>query len=157
VASPSEAAAAVAEYSKLESAGWKVETGTAVRSDDAQGRFYKQLLEAHCAQGHGRIYRFWLGGRVVAMDLCIDNGSTLVILKTTYDEAITNLSPALLMREEYFRELFGTGIRRIEFYGRVMDWHTKWTAETRTLYHINCYRSRLIAALGRVRPRIGAR
>ena len=154
---PSEVAAAVAEYSRLESAGWKAETGTAVRSDDAQGRFYTQLLQAHCAQGHGRIYRFWLGGQVVATDLCVDDGATFVILKTSYDEAITNLSPALLMREEYFRELFGTGIRRIEFYGRVMDWHTKWSDETRTLYHINCYRSPLIAALQRVRRRIGAR
>ena len=49
VASPSEVAAAVAEYSKLESAGWKAKTGTAVGRDDAQGRFYTQLLQAHCA------------------------------------------------------------------------------------------------------------
>ena len=157
VTSPSEVAAAVAEYSKLESAGWKAETGTAVGSDDAQGRFYTQLLQKHCARGYGRIYRFWLGSQLVATDLCVDNGATLVILKTSYDETITNLSPALLMREEYFRELFGTGIRRIEFYGKVMDWHTKWSDETRTLYHINCYRSPLIAALQRVLRGIGAR
>jgi CelD/BcsL family acetyltransferase involved in cellulose biosynthesis len=149
VTSPSEVGAAVADYSKMETAGWKAGTGTAVRSDDAQGRFYTQLLQDHCTQGQGRIYRFWLGGRVAAADLCVDDGVTFVILKTSYDEAITNLSPALLMREEYFRELFGTGIRRIEFYGRVMDWHTKWSDETRTMYHINCYRSPLIATLQR--------
>jgi CelD/BcsL family acetyltransferase involved in cellulose biosynthesis len=157
VVSPSEVAAAVAEYSKLESAGWKAKTGTAVGRDDAQGRFYTHLLQAHCAQRHGRIYRFWLGGQVVAIDLCVDDGATFVILKTGYDETITNFSPALLLREEYFRELFGAGIRRIEFYGRVMDWHTKWSNETRTLYHINCYRSPLIPALQSVRARIGAR
>src|ERR1035438_8940593 len=138
----------------MESAGWKAEGGTAVTTDGAQGRFYTQLLREHCAQGHGRIYQFWLGRQVVAADLCVDDGSTFVILKTSYDEAITNLSPALLMREEYFRELFGAGIRRIEFYGRVMDWHTKWSDEIRTLYHINCYRSHLVAAMQRVRRRI---
>jgi len=157
VASPSEVAAAVAEYSKLESAGWKAKTGTAVGRDDAQGRFYTQLLQAHCALGQGRIYRFWLGGQVVAMDLCVDNGATFVILKTGYDETITNLSPAMLMREEYFRELFGTRVRRIEFYGRVMDWHTKWSSEMRTLYHINCYRSPILGTLLRFRSRIGTR
>jgi CelD/BcsL family acetyltransferase involved in cellulose biosynthesis len=156
VTSPSEVAAAMADYSRLESAGWKAETGTAVRSDNAQGRFYTKLLQEHCAQGYGRIYRFWLGDQVVATDLCVDNGVTLVILKTTYDEAITNVSPALLMREEYIRELFGAGIRRIEFYGKVMDWHTKWSDEIRTLYHINCYRSSLVATLQRARRRIGA-
>ena len=108
----------MAEYSKLESGGWKAETGTAVRSDDAQGRFYTRLLQEHCAQGHGRIYRFWLGGRVVATDLCVDNGATVVILKTSYDEAITNLSPALLMREEYFRELFGPEYAALSSTGR---------------------------------------
>jgi CelD/BcsL family acetyltransferase involved in cellulose biosynthesis len=155
VTSSSEVAAAVAEYARLESAGWKSETGTAVRVDNAQGRFYTQLLQEHCDQGYGRIYRFWLGGQVVATDLCVDNGETCIILKTSYDEAITNLSPSLLMREDYFRDLFAAGMRRIEFYGKVMDWHTKWSDETRTLYHINCYRSPLIAALQRVRRRIG--
>jgi CelD/BcsL family acetyltransferase involved in cellulose biosynthesis len=153
----SEVAAAVAEYARIETAGWKVDTGTAVNGNDAQGRFYTQLLQEHCAQGHGRIYRFWLDDHVAAMDLCVDNGVALVILKTSYDEAIPNLSPALLMREEYFRQLFETGIQRIEFYGKVMDWHTKWSDETRTLYHINCYRSPLIAGLQHVRSRIGGR
>jgi len=157
VTTAGEVAAAVEQYSRLEIAGWKADTGTAVRSDDAQGRFYTELLQAHCAQGHGRIYRCWLGGKVVAADLCIDNGVTLVILKTSYDETITNLSPALLMREEYFRELFCSGLQRVEFYGRVMDWHTKWSDEIRTMYHINCYRSPFVPALHRVGQRFGAK
>lgn len=156
ITSHSDIAAAVAEYSKLESAGWKAESGTAVRAEDAQGRFYTQLLQDHCAQRHGRIYRLWLGGMIAAADLCVDNGATFVVLKTSYDETISNLSPALLMREEYFRELFGTGLRRIEFYGRVMDWHTKWSDEIRTMYHINCYRSPVIAALHSARRRVSA-
>jgi CelD/BcsL family acetyltransferase involved in cellulose biosynthesis len=151
VTSRSDVAAAVAEYAKLETAGWKAESGTAVRSGDRQGRFYRQLLEDHCVQRHGRIYQLRLGGRIAAADLCIDNGSTLVVLKTSYDETMSNLSPALLMRQEYFRELFGAGLRRIEFYGRVMEWHTKWSDEIRTMFHINCFRSSVFAALHRVR------
>jgi CelD/BcsL family acetyltransferase involved in cellulose biosynthesis len=157
VTSPAEVEAAVDEYSRLESAGWKAEEGTDVRSDNAQGSFYTQLLRVHCSEGRGRIYRLRLSGRVVAMDLCVDDGATFVILKTCYDETVNKLSPALLMREEYFRQLFGSGIRRIEFYGRVMDWHTKWSDEIRTMYHINCYRSPLIPALQRVRRRIGGK
>ena len=155
VTSP-EAAAAVDQYSKLESAGWKAETGTAVRIGDAQGRFYTEMLQAHCAQGRGRIYRLWLGEKVAAVDLCVNDGVTFVILKTSYDETIQGLSPALLMREEYFRELFGGALRRIEFYGRVMDWHTKWSDEIRTLYHINCYRSPLVPTLQGLRRRMEA-
>jgi len=52
-----------------------------------------------------------------------------------------NLSPTLLMREEACRSLFEGGrFKRLEFYGRVMEWHTRWTEEVRTMYHVNYYR-----------------
>jgi hypothetical protein len=45
------------------------------------------------------------------------------------------------MREEATRGLFESGkIRRIEFYGRVMEWHLRWTEQVRTMYHVNYYR-----------------
>ena len=50
-------------------------------------------------------------------------------------------SSDLLMREEATRSLFECGrFQRLEFYGRVMEWHTRWTEEVRTLYHVNYYR-----------------
>ena len=143
----------MADYARLEAAGWKAGTGTAVRMDDAQGRFYTNLLQDACAQGRGRIYRLWLDARVAAIDLCVDNGAVFVILKTSYDETITNVSPALLMREEYFRHLFEADFQRIEFYGSLMDWHTKWSDEIRTLYHINCYRFPVVITLRRILKR----
>ena len=75
-------AAALADYGRLESTGWKAGTGTAIHPDNEQGRFYRQMLENFCAQGHGRIYSYRFGEQVVAMDLCIDNGPVVVILKT---------------------------------------------------------------------------
>ena len=139
---PREVAAAVADYGRLESAGWKAEGGTAIHPDNAQGRFYLSMLEAFCNKGAGRIYRYWYNDRIAAMDLCIEGGDSLIILKTTYDESISSgTSPALLMRQEAFRQLYDEGrIKRIEFYGKVMDWHTKWSDEIRTMYHINSYR-----------------
>jgi hypothetical protein len=76
------------------------------------------------------------------MDLCIEGNDSIIILKTAYDEHIGNTtSPALLMRQEIFKHLFDDGIlKSIEFYGKVMDWHTKWADEVRTIYHINQYR-----------------
>jgi hypothetical protein len=45
------------------------------------------------------------------------------------------------MREEATRTLFDEGrLGRIEFYGRVMEWHLRWTDEVRTMYHVNYYR-----------------
>ncbi len=142
VETPGAVAAAIAEYGRLESAGWKAGTGTAVAADNDQGRFYTGVFESCCARGAGRIYRYIFDDKVVAMDLCIEDAGVLVILKTAYDETYKNISPAALMRHEYFRRIFDSGsIRRIEFYGKVMEWHRRWTDDVRTLYHVNRYRS----------------
>lgn len=135
-------AAAVADYGRLESAGWKARGGTAVHPDNDQGRFYRDMLEAMCRRGAGSVYRYWIGDRLAAMDLCVEDAGCVVVLKTSYDEQVAHgLSPALLMREEACRALFdGARLERIEFYGKVMEWHLRWTDEIRTMYHINYYR-----------------
>jgi CelD/BcsL family acetyltransferase involved in cellulose biosynthesis len=133
---------AVADYGRLESAGWKAGGGTAVSAGNAQGRYYCAMLEGFCRRGAGSIYRYWFGEQLVAMDLCIEDERQIIVLKTTYDESVPNsLSPTLLMREEACRALFAEGrFARLEFYGKVMEWHTRWTDEVRTLYHVNYYR-----------------
>ena len=66
---------------------------------------------------------------------------TLVVLKTTYDEKYTQLSPAFLLRLAQTQSAYETGeVDRIEFYGRKRDWHTRWTEKFRTLYHASSYR-----------------
>jgi len=135
-------AGAVADYGRLESAGWKAEGGTAIEPGNSQGRYYRAMLEAFCRRDAGCVYRYWFGEQLVAMDFCIEGAGCIVVLKTTYDETVPNsLSPALLMREEACRQLFDEGrFERIEFFGKVMAWHLRWTDEVRTLYHVNSYR-----------------
>ena len=144
-----EVAAAVLQYGQLESAGWKAGEGTAVGPDNAQGRYYRAMLEGFCRRGAGSIYRYWFGAQLVAMDLCIEDRDQLIVLKTAYDEQVPNsFSPTLLMRECACRALFDAKqVGRIEFYGKVMEWHTRWTEEVRTLYHINFYRWAVLARL----------
>ena len=129
------------DYGALESTGWKAGGGTAIHPDNAQGRFYLAMLQAFCTRGLGRIYRYRFGDKVVAVDLCVENSDTQVVLKTTYDETYRTVSPAFLMRQEELRGLWAEGrIRRVEFYGKLMEWHTRWTDKARTLYHLNYYR-----------------
>jgi hypothetical protein len=139
---PAAMAAAVADYGRLETAGWKGREGTAVSAGNAQGRYYRAMLEGMAARGAASVYRYYFGEQLVAMDLCVEDGESIVVLKTAYDESVpANLSPTLLMREEACRSLFDGGrFLRLEFYGRVMEWHTRWTEEVRTMYHVNYYR-----------------
>lgn len=136
-----EVAAAVEDFGRLEGAGWKAEIGTAVLSDSSQGRFYTEMMRAFCAAGQGEIWQLLLDDKVVAIDLCILSGGTLVILKTAYDPEYRSVSPAFMLKQDAFKQIFDEGrFRRIEFYGRLMEWHTRWTDEVRTLYHANLFR-----------------
>jgi CelD/BcsL family acetyltransferase involved in cellulose biosynthesis len=152
VTAPASMAQAVADYGVLETKGWKAGTGTAVSADNAQGRFYTRMLEAFAERGEAVVYRYWYGDRLAASDICICRDDILIVLKTTYDEDLAETSPAMLMREEEFARIFESKtIHRIEFYGKVMDWHTKWTDEVRTMYHVTEFRwafvPRLLARL----------
>jgi len=139
---PQAMAQAVADYGRLESAGWKAGQGTAVDAGNAQGRYYRAMLEALASRNAASVYRYYFNEQLVAMDLCVEDDASIVVLKTSYDESVpSNWSPTLLMREEATRALFDAGrFARLEFYGRVMEWHLRWTDEVRTMYHVNYYR-----------------
>ena len=152
ITEPGGVAEAIADYGLIESASWKAEGGTAIHPDNNQGRFYREMLEAFCRQGAGRIYRYWYNDRIAAMDLCIEGNGSIIILKTTYDESVSNgTSPAFLMRQDSFRQIFDEGrLKRIEFYGKLMEWHTKWSEEVRTMYHVNYFRWSFLPRLRRI-------
>jgi CelD/BcsL family acetyltransferase involved in cellulose biosynthesis len=155
---PEQMAQAVADYARLEGASWKGRAMTAVRADDVQGRFYRDMLEAFARRGRACVYRYRFGERVAAMDLCVESADCIVVLKTAYDETVPSAySPALLMREEACRRLFDEGrFARLEFYGRVMEWHRRWTDEVRSLYHLNFYRWPLLRRLHALKRRRAA-
>lgn len=145
---PEQVAKAIRDYGALESSGWKADTGTAIHPNNDQGRFYTQVLQSFCAQGRARIIRYCFAGKAVSMDLCIDNGPLVVILKTAYDESVRSVSPSTLMRQEEFEAWWNEGrYRRIEFYGKTMEWHTRWTDRERLLFHATAYRWPLLRSL----------
>jgi len=139
---PEDIAAAVAAYGELEMSGWKGAENSAVSADNAQGRFYTGLLERFSARGRGFAYQLFYGDRLVASDLAIAGADCVVILKTAYLDEERATSPAQMLRRSYFPlliERYAGG--RIEFYGRALDWHRRWTKLARPLYHVNVYRS----------------
>ena len=138
---PEDMPGAIARYGILESSGWKASEGTAIHPDNPQGQFYVQLLQNAAKHGEAVVYEYFFNEKTVALNLCVQRSGTLVVLKTTYDETIKNYSPAFLLNQDQVEQVFGQGItKRLEYYGRMMEWHTRWTESKRTLYHLTCYR-----------------
>ncbi len=148
VSDPGAIGRAVDEYGLLESVGWKGAEGTALHPDNLQGRLYRDLMAHYAARGEAFVYQYFYGSELVASELCLHRHKTMYMLKTTYSEAHQGTSPAMLMRQEMLMEVFDRKIFSvIEFYGRLMDWQPKWTEHSKTLYHVNLYRSRILAAI----------
>ncbi|CAD5375227.1 Acetyltransf_6 domain-containing protein [Rubrivivax sp. A210] len=134
---------ALQRYGGLESQGWKAQQGTAIHPDNEQGRFYGRLLAEAARRNEALFTEYLFGEQTVAMNFGLVRDGTWVVLKTTYDESIPkSLSPASLLREDELKFVFApdSGLRRIEYYGRMMDWHTKLTDSHRRLYHLTTYR-----------------
>ena len=139
---------AIARYGELEGRSWKAQEGTAIRPDNDQGRFYTTLFTKAADQGEAAVYEYLFDGKTVASNLCLRRASTLVILKTTYDESIKAYSPAFLLNEELTQMLFvEQQILRLEYFGKVMEWHTRWTDNSRTVYHLTSFRHSLVKQL----------
>jgi len=145
-------APAIARYGQLESQGWKAAKGTAIHLDNDQGRFYRELLETAARHGEAVVYEYLFDERTVAVNLCVRRAGTLVILKTTYDESIQAYSPAFMLSQDAVENIFTAGdTQRVEYYGRLMEWHTKWTENKRTLYHLTSYRWPLVKQMALAR------
>jgi hypothetical protein len=137
--------ACIARYGEMESNGWKGREGTAVTATNAQGLFYRELLEAFCERQEGVVYELTANGKTIASDLCLERNGSLMILKTAYDEGLGGISPGLLLHKLIFQSLFSDGrIHTVEFCGRVVEWNRKWTTEARRLYHVNVFRYRWV-------------
>jgi len=148
-----EMAGVIERYGNLESVGWKSERGTAIHRDNDQGRFYLRILEQAASKNEAQVFEYRFGSQTVAMNLCLVRSGVLIVLKTAYDESISSaFSPAFLLRQEELIKFFGEGrVHRLEYYGRMMEWHTKWTEKKRTLFHLTVYRNVWIKRLAQWR------
>lgn len=148
---PQEMADCVRRYAQLESAGWKAKGNTAISEDNDQGLFYRDVFQTFASTGEAVVFQLRIDDTVVATDLCLYRNGMLVVLKTTYDETLDRLSPALLMRREIMQELYNANqVRVVEFYGRVREWHTQWSSDVRSMFHINVFRNGNVAKIRRL-------
>ncbi|KAK6029590.1 hypothetical protein OSTOST_04307 [Ostertagia ostertagi] len=133
--------AAVARYAELESRGWKGREGTAVSSDNPQGRFYAEVMHDFAARGEALVYELWLDDQLLASRMMLLRRSMGVMLKTAFDERFERFAPGrvLLLRtlEDLFRRAPGAVV---EFYTNADADLLAWSTSQRWIQHVSVYR-----------------
>jgi len=143
--SAEEARECVMNYALMESRGWKGAAGTALAPDNAQARFYAELMARLAECDSARMYTLKFGDIPVARQLALAGENFLVLLKTTYDPDFREYGPGLILKYLLLQDLYRSEkIRVVEIYGRFNESQKLWVSATRGIYHANFYRFALI-------------
>ena len=143
---PREIGAAVSRYAEVESVGWKAATGTAIGTDNPQGRFYEQLLYDFAASGQALVVELWFDDRLAASRLVVCHERMWIMLKTTYDESLAAMAPGRQLLYEALQIAFADmPAGAVEFYTNATRDQTEWATHLRHVCHHQLYRNTTVA------------
>ena len=127
--SAGEADALIDRAFAIESRSWKARAGTALAVDRPLGAFYRTYARAAAAAGTLRLAFLTLGGTDAAMQVAVERGDALWLLKIGYDERFASCSPGQLLMAHTLTWSAERGLDRYEFLGTASTWTRWWTRE----------------------------
>lgn len=119
------------EFLRVEAAGWKGRSGTAITSSPQFEGVYREFARAAADRGWLRLYLLELDGTVIAGQIAAVLGEEMFVLKTGFDEAWAGLSPGFVLTADVIGEAIGEGLAGVDFLGRADAWKTTWTDRER--------------------------
>lgn len=112
---------------RVEAAGWKGRSGSALVTNPRVGAFYRAYATRACEQGILRVILLKVDSQTVASMIALEAGERLWVLKIGYDERFAKCSPGMLVMEAGLRYAARRGLRSFEFLGAEADWTHRWT------------------------------
>ena len=137
--SPGELTPLLDEFVAVEGAGWKGVQGTALAQDPERRRFFEEYAGLAAADGTLRIARLRVGEETAAVQLAVEQGRRLWLLKIGYDERFARCSPGTLLMLEAAHWASRRGLEGIELLGVRQEWTRFWTEEGRRCVALYAY------------------
>jgi Acetyltransferase (GNAT) domain len=94
---PETVAAAIADFFKLETRGWKGRAGTAAASHDDIRNFITAAVNGLAAEGKVAINRIFIDGSAIAVTIMLRSADTAWFWKIVYDEKFAQHSPGVVL------------------------------------------------------------
>ncbi|HKP88938.1 MAG TPA: GNAT family N-acetyltransferase [Thermoleophilaceae bacterium] len=132
---------------RLEGSGWKAEGGTAILSDPAIERFYREVARWAAARGWLRLAFLRLDGRALAFDMCLEHGGAFYVLKGGFDTEERKAGPGTLLTHHGIERAFELGLDSYELLGQADDYKRNWTSLTRERVRFQAFPRRPAGAL----------
>ena len=134
ITSDEKLADALEEGLRLEAAGWKGKSHTAISCDPDTSRFYSMLARRAAECGWLLLNFLHVGSKRIAFDYCLSYKNKIHSLKSGYDPSYARYSPSNMLCFLILRNAFEQGITEYDFLGGTEHWKLKWTKQTKTNY-----------------------
>ena len=129
--SESELALLMQEALAVENLSWKAGAGTALTTDEDQGRFFEAFTEEAMRCGMLRIALMRIDGRAVAMQIAGEWNHRFWLFKISHDQDFAECSPGQLLIWHTLRDAASRGLLSYEFMGVMAPWTELWTKKLR--------------------------
>jgi CelD/BcsL family acetyltransferase involved in cellulose biosynthesis len=117
----------LAEFVRVEAAGWKGRNRTALQLDGSLKRFFYLYSSSACHLGTLRLCFLRINDMAVAALLAVQCYNRFWVLKIGYDEAFSRCSPGILLMHETIHYAYNNGLEAYEFLGSEAPWIRMWT------------------------------
>ena len=129
----------LAEFIRVEAAGWKSRKGTSLQRNARMRRFYTSYVKAAARNAMLRMFFLRAGHHTMAGRMAVECGGRLWELKIGYDEEFSGCSPGILLTHETLRWACVRGLIAHEFLGRAEPWQRWWPLELRQYQNVRLY------------------
>jgi CelD/BcsL family acetyltransferase involved in cellulose biosynthesis len=122
---------------KVESAGWKGRSGSALATDTMPQQFYRRYGIRAAEKGILRLAFMRIDSAIVAMQFAVQTCGRFWLLKIGYDEEYAMCSPGHLLLLETLRYAWAQRLVSYEFLGRSETWTQRWTTLERPTVRVD--------------------
>jgi CelD/BcsL family acetyltransferase involved in cellulose biosynthesis len=139
---------ALAEVFRIEAAGWKQRSGSALLANERVRNFIARYSELACRRRFLRLCFLEVNGHAIATILAVEYGHRFWVLKIGYDENWARCSPGIQLTMETIRYAFEEGLQGYEFLGSEEPWQATWPRERHALIALAFYPMSFTGCLG---------
>jgi CelD/BcsL family acetyltransferase involved in cellulose biosynthesis len=132
----------------IEGSGWKDDAGTAIRSQPATERFYREIGHWAAERGWLQLGFLRLDGRCTAFYFSLVEGDSLYALKTGFDSKFAAFGPGTLMARAAIERSFADGLARFEFLGSDQRYKLHWTSTVHERVRVQAFPRSLSGTAG---------
>lgn len=92
----------------MEAAGYKSSSGIAMLSHDGEPEWFEEMCDCFREEGRLEVLALTVGDAVVALQLMVRGGDTVLGLQSTYDEAYGRFSPGIILHRAFVERFYAS-------------------------------------------------